>query len=251
MANEPVEPEGEGQDIEQSEPERPEWLPENFKTGQDFVKSYHEASGKIIEQGAALNRLEEQIGELTQAVQSQQQPQYNQSDVQDQWQEMYDNNPVGTAAYMAKLAAQQAVQEAMALQASQAEPQFQSQHELVAYAAEQDLSARYDDWSEYKEKVATAVQNDPTLLPDSAFSSLGGVKNALDRIYKVVKAEDVLSRSEQAGTQQADQSRQAKMAAQTLSGASSRPGEPSPEEASAARILAASKGGDYTSLRGS
>ena len=70
----------------------------------------------------------------------------------------------------------------------------------------------------------------------------------LARIYKMVKADDVLNNQQTLAEQQAETDRAAKRAAQTMSGASGRPPEPTRDEAQIARILDAAKHGSYEEL---
>ena len=52
------------------EPERPEWLPEKFKSEEDFAKSYSELENRLREQGEERNNLEAQLTDLYGRVQT-------------------------------------------------------------------------------------------------------------------------------------------------------------------------------------
>lgn len=242
---------------EVTEPERPEWLPENFEKPEDLAASYREAQTKIKEQGDAQRRLEAQLGELTETIQNLQQAQPQQQQQQqgfnqDQLVAMYENDPLGTMAWMAQQFANQAVAQQAQMFQQPLQQQQMAQNQLLAMAADQALGAQFDDWSDYKDRVADAVMRDPTLLPEAALVSPDTTTRALANVYKAIKFEDLQAQLTQQTQQQSaeQQSDLMRRQAQTLGGGGARPGAPSENDEKVAQILAAAKSLSYSAMRG-
>lgn len=217
MSGEGTDPSLEGGD--NREEERPAWLPENFKSPEDLAKSYQEAQRKITEQGQEIKGLNEAFGELTsqfdQFAEQQNRPDPN--DVRNQLLAMYENDPVGTMAQIAQQTAQQVLAQS---QSQQAPPQ--TDPNVIGTLANAELAARYQDWPQYANDVRELVSSDPLFQNEQIWSSLPSVTNALDRAYKMVRADKVLTGEAEQLRQQAD-SRQMKLAAQSAVGATGRP----------------------------
>lgn len=246
--------------IEQTEAgvdDRPEWLPENFKSPEEFAAAYKSSQDKIREQGetAARERREtqEQITNLTNLVQGLQPTdrQENNTDWRAQLQDNFENDPIGTMALLARQYAEQTVDERLTAMQQQQSPQLRQQaardNELLAFAVDNILGQRHDDWNDYKEQVSREIQQDPTLLSESVLHSPELTARSLERVYDVIKAKEILSQHEN-GTLQ---STRMKQQAQSLSSTTVRPGTPTSEEQQIDAIIAAAKGMSYSSLRGS
>jgi hypothetical protein len=245
----------EAQDSQEEQSEsRPEWLPENFESPADLLNSYNEAQAKITAQGNALAETREMMDEIKESLSAQpaqhQQQQFDAGSARDQLQDSFDADPLGTMAWMAQSIAAQQLQTYIQQQGQTQDTLVAPQNELIAHAAEQELAQQFEDWNEYKDRVAEAVKADDSLLPNSALSSLATTKRHLERAYKLVKADDVLSKAQEAGVQQANQSRQQKLAARTMSGSSAREPEVDEDEAYLDRLKTAWKGQSYSTLRG-
>lgn len=216
---------------------RPDWLPERFKTVDDFVSSYEHAQSKIGEQNQVIGELRQQVTAIQESIQQQSQ-QHQQHDIEEQLIEALESGDGRQQlATMAWLAA-----EAARMHAAQMQPQQpavpQSNADILAFAAEQTLSARYQDWGEYADDIGKLVAEHNLSIPPDA--TLEQVVAGREWLYKLARAERF--EREQAASQQ--QGQQAKLAAQTMGGAGVRPATMTDDEAYAARIRAAG-GGSY------
>jgi hypothetical protein len=70
LADEYGEQTKEAQTFEEAGIERPEWLPEKFRSPEDLVRSYREAENKIREQGSELKSYRDQLSEYELALMS-------------------------------------------------------------------------------------------------------------------------------------------------------------------------------------
>jgi len=217
--------------------ERPEWLPENFTSPEDLLRSYQESQRKITEQGNQMRGLEEAVNTMREQ-QEQFIAQQNQPDpyaVQQQWQEQLEADPVSTMAQIAALSAQQAVQQYAQAQ----QPQGENLTALVAAYADNNLAAKYgDEWGQYKEKVSELIASDALFQNDSYWTNPQAATAALERAYQIVRADDVLSGNTVVQQQMAD-TRQMKFAAQTASPSSGNHAAPNDDASEWAKIVAA------------
>lgn len=232
---------------EQNNPEaedsaRPEWLPENFNTPEDFVKSYKEIEGARTRDRQEFAELKSQLAEFKQAWEQQTAP--TPPDPTEQWSEQTGLDPetIRAVAQVADYVAKQNLTQYQQQAQSQTQAQAEQQNHLLAYTADQIVRGRNDDWNDYKDKVGAAIAEDPDLLPASAFSSPEATAKALERVYKLVKADDVYNQI-QSGTHSVDQGRQNKLNAQTMSGATGRPGETTDDDQWFERLKAAHQTG--------
>jgi hypothetical protein len=232
MAEQVVDP-VEGQD---NPDERPEWLPDNFNSPEDLARSYSEAQRKITEQAQQLRGLEDSINSLT-TQQEQWFAQQNQPDpntVYSQWEEAFNNDPIGTIAAIANSTAEQ-VHKQYAQQA-QSQPGIKPE-DYAAREGVRAMEATYSDWNDYKEKVGEIVQRDPLFANDAIWVNPDLTQQALDRAYQIAKAQDVLAGNTVVQQQLAD-TRQMKLNAQTAVGASGRPDATTADAEEWARIKA-------------
>jgi hypothetical protein len=208
-------------------PERPEWLPENFDTPEDLAKSYVEAQRKITETSQTLaeerrarEALEESVQALTQQFEAQNRPDPNQ--VYSQWQELYDQDPVAMTYQIAQATAQQILQQ-------QAQQPVGPDPDLVARVVDYSMGQKYEDWNQYKEKVAERIAQDPVYARDDLWTNPDAAERALTSIFHVVKAEDVLAGNTVVQQQAAD-TRAMKLQSQSMAGASGRTPVPPEDE---------------------
>ncbi len=217
-----VDPVLEGQDNPTEE--RPEWLPENFESPEALAASYKEAQRKITELSQSNKGLEDSIQSLSSQFEeftaAQNRPDPNQ--VYSQWQDLYEQDPIGTMAQIAQATANQVLQQQ---QSSQREPT--ATPDVVAFIADQTMGQNREDWGDYKEKVAEVIAQNPLFQRDELWTSPQAASQALDSAYQMVKAQDVLSGNHIAQQQQAD-TRAMKLAAQTAGGAGGR--TPAPDD---------------------
>jgi hypothetical protein len=210
----------EGADNQQ--PERPDWLPENFKDPEALVGSYKELQRTLTSKSTRERDLEQQVSqyeEMLAQAQTTQQPQTN----NDALYEAYERDPVATMAWLAQQAAQQAVATTQQEQTKTSQPILEQQNQLLAYAADQLVSQKLADWNDYKESVATEIAQNPDLLPESALTSPERAANALERVYKMVKYDGLASETQSLSERLAAEQLLAKQQAQTLSGVPGRP----------------------------
>lgn len=216
-------------------PERPEWLPENFDSPEALAASYKEAQRKITELSQSNRGLEESIQSLSTQFEeftaSQNRPDPNA--VYSQWQDLYDQDPIGTIAQIAQATASQVL-----AQQSQGR-ENDNLPSIVAALADQQLSRQFEDWDEYKPKVAELLANDPVYGRDDLYSSPETAARTLTTAYNVAKAQDILNGATDLASQQAADTRAMKLNAQTAVGASGRPSTPADQQAEWDAIKAA------------
>lgn len=201
------------------EAERPEWLPENFKSPEDLARSYSEAQRKITELAQEKKGLEESVQTLASQFEefTAQQNRPDLNAVYSQWNEMFENDPISTMAQIAQATAQQVLQ-------SQKQPSAVDQNlpAIVASLADQQLDRQFEDWGHYREKVTELIANDPVYNREDLYANPEVAARTLTTAYQVAKAQDILANATSAEQQQND-SRLMKLNAQSAVGASSRP----------------------------
>lgn len=211
--------------------ERPAWLPDNFKSPEDLVKSYNEAQGRVSQLSEKQQEMEETLQAVLAAQEAAQQPQEQTGYTPDQIEALYEQNPLGVTQWLIQQTAQQtmaqALQEYQQTQTQTLTPRLNATDEMAAELANNQLAARYDDWGSpeqpgYSAKVARLIEQDPTLLPEEVVHSPQKLVAKLDQIYKMAKADDLLAGNTEIQDAFAE-SRRAKQAAQTASGAAGRP----------------------------
>lgn len=219
----------------QDNPERPEWLPENFKTPEDLLSSYKESQRKITEQAQQLRSQEESISTLSdqweqfQAQQNQPDP----NEINAYWEEQIATNPLQAMAAIAEASAQQALKQYQ----QQSQPGIKPE-EFAAYVAENTVSAKYQDFGDLRDKISEEIQSNPLYHNDSIWVNPDLATRALTEAYTAVKAREVLAGNDVAQQQLAD-TRAMKLQAQSAVGASGRPEPASSDADEWARIRAA------------
>lgn len=248
--------------VEQPAPvdERPEWLPEKFKDPSELASSYKSLEDELRQRSEAQKRLENQVNALTEAIESlSDQPSQptpgveDSGDYREQLMAAYENDPLGTIAYLAQQYASQTFdqrfQQIQQENSPAAQAQAEAQNQLLAMSVDRALGETYSDWGQYKERIAEEIQADNTLLPPTALQSPEQTIRALSRVYENVKARELLAQAEN-GQYVQNQMTQMKRQAQTTTGNTTRPGEPSAEDEKFARLIEAAKGMSYSSWRG-
>jgi hypothetical protein len=196
------------------EADRPEWLPENFKTPEDLASSYRESQRKITEETTARRNLEQlvasQQAQIEQIQAAQAQPEPDQND----WYQAYEQDPIATQ----RALAEQAARDAVAAYAQQAQPQTQqvqgSQAEIVASLAYNALEDRYGKLTdEQRNEMARVATERPYLIPADAVASPQKLADALDVVYQLAVP------NPSPATSQEDLMRTMKLQAQSANGA--------------------------------
>src|SRR5215471_838508 len=238
---------------EEEPPLRPDGLPEKFKDMSEYNNSYRALEDELRRRGEDQNRMEAQLQQMQEMLeedrqsrhqeqQFQQQAPGSQAELREQLMASFENDPIGTMAYLAQQYAMQTVDARFqALQQQQQPQQYaqqEQQNQLMAITVDQALSERYDDWGEYKSKIAHEIETDPSLLAPEYLRNPDTAMRQLSRIYENVKAKEVLQQAQNGNFVNAELN-QMKRQAQTISGQGARPGEPSPDDEHFARLQAA------------
>lgn len=241
----------EGQSGEEQE-SRPEWLPEKFESVEAFAESYSNLERKLTEVGSEKNNLEYQLEDLYGRLQTveaeQRKPAY---DPQTDPTLLAYEQAMEQGDYRAALAISTNVAKANLMREQQRNPQNAEppkDYEAWAFMAEQSAIQAVgspEEWGAYKDRVAQEAANENF---EGLSAQQAGAK--LAKLYKVVKAEDVLNNHQTMAQRQAEADRIAKINAQGLTGTSSGLQEPVPDEAQANRIIQAARQGSYESLIG-
>ncbi len=235
---------------EEETPERPEWLPENFKTPEDLAKSYAEAERKITELAAKAKEAEtlaEQNRQWQEYAREQQAAQQQPTgDPRDRFLEVWED-PDRQADLVLHLASTVADLQAQVAQASQTAPD-PALTEISARLAQDQMAAQFPDWDHYAEKVSEAVAANPRLLGLTEESRLSDLTRGLESVYYMVRGQASLTPEGQAAHDAAEAARLAKQQALTQSGSSTRPATLSDDDQYAQRIMdAARNSGGYGS----
>lgn len=208
---------------EDSSENRPDWLPSNFKSPEDLAQSYREAQANLTRTRQELSEVKDQVGQIL-ATQQETQRATEYGTIEAQLLDAVESgDPQAQLAAMAWIA-QQAAQQYAPQQTDQS-----PNTEVLAFAAEQQMAQKYQDWNEIKLDIASLVSEDPDLLPVDPNTPLATVVQRLDRVYKIAKANKVLSQTEQVVQAEEAQNRLIKQQAQTITGASQTPATTDPE----------------------
>jgi hypothetical protein len=215
-------------------PDRPEWLPEQYKTPEDLAAAHRSLQDRLRQEAENRKLLEGRLTELEAATQQQSRAEGTDDilgRVADEIAWARDQGDVRR-----ELELQTWLQNYTLQQAAAATPQARPddspiQDEIIAAHVRNSLARSHEDWEQYEPQIAELIQAEPWRFPQEATESLPSMARALESAYEVVKARDVLAQQHELherGLSQADLSRARKMEAQGLQGASGRPAEPSP-----------------------
>jgi len=213
---------------EQTQEDRPPWLPSNFKSPEDLANSYKSAQAKLTQTEQELSSLKGKVDEiLAQQEQARAQEQYGQVQGQlvETWETGDPEQQLATMAWLAQEAAKAAIQQYVP--PSQPNPAL---GELIAAQAEQGMRASYDDYDDLRGDIANVIQSNPALMQISDSPSVQEVQRGLATAYQIAKAQKVLSAAGTVREVEAEVARATKNAAQTITGASQRPATMSPQE---------------------
>ena len=242
-----------GSPEEQPAADRPEGLPDKFESLEALARSYSELERKLTEQGQEKSNLEAQLEDLYERQQALEQTRSQ--------QQAYDpstdptllayEQAMETGDYRAALAIQAGLMQTIVQQTAAQQPQQTGSahdYDAWAYVAEQTAIQQVggpEEWAQYKDRVAeeAAQENFDGLSAQQA-------GNKLARLYKMVKADDVVNNQQTLAEQRSEAERQAKLDAQTTAGSSGRPPQPTRDEQATAAIIKAAREGSYESLIG-
>ena len=201
---------------------RPEGLPDNFKDVQALASSYQELQRKLTEEAQNRSAIEQNYSDLAAQFTEYQTAQPDPNDVRSQIESMWENDPLAAVAYLVQQGVQQGLKQTEKRSEEILNPALQTQYQIIAAHADQAMSNAHEDWQgQYSEKVADAIREKPWLLPEQALNSPQATTQVLESLYKMVKADDIISGNTQA-VAQSEQDRQRKLAAQSAQGSGGR-----------------------------
>jgi len=206
-----------------AEPERPDWLPDNFTKPEDLVGSYQQLQAKLREQGTEKNQALETVQELQarlETIEQQQQAlqwQTHQNSLAEQWEMAEPTQQLQIAAAIAQEAAERKFQElqAQSTPQTQGSPQYA---DMAVFLARQAMEQKHPDWEAVAPKIGEIVQADPALFPVTASDGLETIVSRLDNLYMLAKARQSFEQGGSALSDLAVAAAQAKQQASTISG---------------------------------
>jgi len=237
------------------EPERPGWLPDNFENPEAFAAAYKESQNKIREQGETQKRLETHIQQLSEVVESMQAPQQPQQSGNDEairarLQQSFEEDPIGTIAYLSQQYATAALAEQQQQWAQQVNPEMVARQErdnqLLAMMVDQRLGETIEDWEAYRDKVGQAIVDDQSLIPEEVLNNPEATVASIRRVYDVVKARDIIEQAQNGNFVSTQMKRQA----QTMTGGGVRAPADNPTDEKMDQLRNAVQGASYAAWRG-
>jgi hypothetical protein len=230
-------------------------IPEKFRSNPTEVfKSFENLERRLSGMGQEKSDLEAQLNDLYERQSALEQT-YQQAQRQAQYQPQEDpylvayESAMEQGDYRAALAIQAnlmqkiAAESAPTPQPAKASP---NDFESWAFVAEQhaiEAVGGREEWDRYREIVEQEAKNENW---QGLSAAQAGQK--LARLYKMVKADDVLNNQKTLAEQQAEADRARKMAAQSMGGSGGRPEQPTQDEAAVDAILKAAHEGSYDHL---
>lgn len=194
-----------------------------FESYANLEREFHASKQQSKAMEENFSTLSQQLEELTTAQST---PQADPNDVRARLEEMYESDPLQTMATLtqqildARLAG---IEEKIGQQYL---PTQQTAHEVVAFQADQLLTAELPDWGAYKGKVAETINDNRWLLPTDALTSPNTTAERLKAVYKMVKHDELSTQLTDPAAIQAAAAQLAKEQAQTISGVQGRPSTP-------------------------
>jgi hypothetical protein len=214
--------------------DRPEWLPEKFRSPEDLARSYKEAENKIREQGSQLTAANENLAELSAQLDEYEQALAAQYLAPEQQQPAIDT--------MQELAAQQQPQ---TYQVPHLNAPAETQAAQVADAAVRAVETKFSDWAQFKEAISEVIANDPIYGDDRIWVNPVAAQGALERAYFAVKAGNVIPHVDD--VMRCD-TRALKLAAQGITGGQGGRPDPIPSSEQAWERIRAAGQNSYSEL---
>lgn len=197
----------------------------------------HEATQRSAALERSYEELVAQNQQLQESFQQSQQPQYQSNDYRERLAEMFENDPVDTMTRLAQEVADNRIAQFQKTNQEQFQPYQQAAENVVAMQATNALEARYGaEWQKYAPKVGEWISENASYL-EGKQTDPSKLSSALDNVFKMVRADDVLAGNIDPGQQQENLMTAMKLNAQSSVGASGRPAQP--EEDYWARIQSA------------
>jgi hypothetical protein len=242
----PDEGAGEGADTgqgQEQEEQRPEWLPDNFKSPEALAQSYREAERKLHEQAEQLKAVQERAAQADEYERYYQQQQDAQraGDPRERFIELWED-PDRQPELVIHMAERINQLEQQVSQSAQRGPDPVTT-EIAAELAQNAVRAQHEDWDTYADEIAQVVQANPHYLGVTEQSTPKQIAEGLDSVYWMVKGRSQSTVQADAAQQQQSAQSAARQQAQTLSGQGTRPPTLSDDEQYWDRVRAAESGG--------
>ncbi len=206
---------------------RPDWLPSNFNSPEDLVKSYGELQTKLGSQGTELGSLREQMDEMLELMQQQPaQPQYqdpNQNPLVLEYEDAYQRGDarkmLEVQAQVSQLAAQQLFEQQQKSQGDRT-PLDDYQVERLG----NEIAQKYNADDEQRAAAMKQIEENPLLqqayvgVIENPNATLGDLAKVVDTAYQLAGATAMAQEKASLAQQQAEQERgrQRKIDAETL-----------------------------------
>jgi len=228
------------------EQERPEWLPDKFRSPEDMARSYSEAEQRLVSLQSQLDQERQQFSSALQNME-----QMREQENQPRWDPNTDpmiqnfQRAVDEGDAQAMLAMQLELNRQITRQelqefAQQFNPQMQqnqeAEREMAITMATERVARNYEDWETLAPRIGEFLQARPHWIPDN--SSVEGFERALNEAASVIIAQDTVSRR---GQEESD--RLAKLQQQGLTGQGAQVRNPEQDKAEWERIKSIPLGG--------
>lgn len=225
------------------EPERPEWLPENFESPEALAAAYKESQRAIHERSQRIKDLEgaeQRAQEWEEWARAQQQQQQGpQDDPRERLAEIL-LDPDRQADLVLSMVSEINDLKQQVARTGQPDPAL---NEISAELAQEAMRSKFPDWDEYAQQVSEVVNENPRILGLTEESRLSDLKSGLESVFYMVRGRSALAAQQETSEQAAAQQQATRQAAQTMSGAGVRPATLSDDEQYWDRVRSAQSGG--------
>lgn len=212
---------------EAAPPERPEWLPDQFKTGEDLAKSYDESRREMDRLRSELDNERKQFTEALQRLESQppvQQQAYNptQDPLIAEYGQAIESGDYARAVMIQAAISQQATAAVLDQKLDALKPaltaQDEAQRDVAFRLAEERVAAKFGErWTgELQPQVYQMLRDRPHWVPQAA--TVDGYASVLEEAASIIESGRIVAEQ-----RAAEADRQAKLAAQGITGQGARP----------------------------
>jgi hypothetical protein len=218
----------EDQNLEVEAVEVPSWVPEKFKSNPEkFAEAYTNLEREFHASNQRTKAIEQNYTDLTAEIEelrSNQQPQqqYDSSEIAAQYG--LEPEQLQLMAQLAQQAADIKYQEHQ----KQSQPLQQSQENLIAMYATNEVSGRNPDFAVYSDEIRDLFTSRPWMYPEGAKTSPQQAVEAIETAYNLVKYQNLNSQAAQENVTAEQLMERMKLQAQTAQGADGRPAPQDP-----------------------
>lgn len=173
------------------EDDRPEWLPENFKTPEDLASSYRESQRKITEEATKSRNLEQIVAQQQAQIEQIQAAQAQQPEADpNEWYTAFEADPIATQKALAEQTYDQRFAKWQESQQQQAQVTQASNAEITASLAFKALEDQVGQLSdETRQEMAQIINARPHLIPQDAYYSPQKLQEAYTDVYKLTSTD--------------------------------------------------------------